>query len=226
METVVDMETLPGQKDYASWAFFGSGTENHWNDFDTFADDFIRAGEFLNKTLPKHKESATGDRLRLACSMNKTIADQEIDKIVEKLNSRYCEQYYSKCIVHEDVFEVLPELSKNYKLGIVSNFKIENGIETILDKFNLKSHFDFIVTSIKTGWRKPHTEIYKAAIDLAHCPTEKMLFLGDDFENDVEAPSALGMKTLLLDRRNRYRNKANNHSINNFIELQDALLDF
>ena len=36
METLVDLQKLPTVRDYAEWAYKGSGVEELWEDFDEF----------------------------------------------------------------------------------------------------------------------------------------------------------------------------------------------
>ncbi|MFO1094784.1 MAG: HAD family hydrolase [Planctomycetaceae bacterium] len=52
----------------------------------------------------------------------------------------------------------------------------------------------------KSGARKPQAEFFHALLKACNCAPEQMLFVGDDFENDVAAPRRLGIRAVHLDR--------------------------
>ena len=217
------MDPLPIQTDYASWAYTKSGVEDLWVNFDSFFQDYLRAGEILAQMLPRNKEFSTRDRLRLICGMNNKIDEKQKDPVVEALHSNYWKQYYGRCFVHKDVNDCLPKLARQTKLGVVSNFKIKGGIESILEQFNLRQYFDFVLTSIEIGWRKPNSTIYRTALEKTECLPEEIFFVGDDFDNDVKAPLDMGMHAILLDRRGRYKDITSRFKISQFEELEAAL---
>jgi putative hydrolase of the HAD superfamily len=62
-----------------------------------------------------------------------------------------------------------------------------------------------VITSARAGCRKPFPDIYHQALDLVDVEPGRVLFIGDDVVNDVEAPRRLGMDAVLLDRKRRRR---------------------
>ena len=221
METLVDMEELPTVEDYASWAFHGSGVEDYWNEFTDFCSAFDKAGRFLTEALPEHKEWSTVDRLRLICTANHDIPLEKTDEIVWKLDHNFFRSYRDHCVVHKDVLEVIEDLAKQANLAVISNFKVKNGIETILEQFDLRRHFKFVITSIKNGWRKPHGSIYVQALAKTKSDAAQCLFVGDDLLNDVQIPATLGMKSVLLDRK--ITNHTPSNCVKNFYELKELV---
>ena len=67
----------------------------------------------------------------------------------------------------------------------------------------LGPHVDVVLTSARVGYRKPHPEIYRAAIEAAGCEADRALFVGDSVEADVAGPRRAGMRAVLLDRAGR-----------------------
>lgn len=65
-----------------------------------------------------------------------------------------------------------------------------------------------MVISSEVGARKPGRAFYGAVIKHLGYNVESILFLGDDWVNDVQVPAELGFETILLDRRGRM-NKQN-----------------
>jgi putative hydrolase of the HAD superfamily len=221
METLVDMVTIPNQEDYAMWSYQDSQVEEFWTDFEAFYHDFVKGGESMTRALPHHKEWSTIDRFRCMCSRNNSIPEQNVEKTAASLEETFIKSYLSRCVVHKEVNQAIKELAGRYKLGVVSNFKIINGVEIILKSFDLSRHLEFIVTSINSGWRKPHKQIYRKAMSISKVKAEQTLFVGDDPLNDVELPESLGMKAVLLDRKNAFQGSSHITRINQFMELPE-----
>lgn len=222
METLIDLTKLPNLKDYALWAFEGSGCEHYWRSFDDFYLSYVKAKDYIAKSLPEHKEYNILERFKYIAGERLNNYDiEEIGKNAEKIYNNYWQNYKSKCYVRDEVKEVLPYLSDKYKLGVVSNFMVTEGIEELLKENDILGYFDFVITSVKEGWRKPHPSIYKSALTSSNYLSEEILFIGDDFTCDYEGPRKIGLKTLLLDRENKYCNV--NDRVCNFLKLKEIL---
>jgi len=205
METLIDLTELPALKDYACWTFEGSGVEGYWKDFGEFFEGYLAARETLNEKYGKYREYETIERLRLIVRNKFPGIDPVLaSDIIGKLNVNYWRTYKSKCYVKDDVKEVLPKLARCYRLGVVSNFMVSGGIEDLLRENGIIHNFDFVVTSINEGWRKPHMNIYEKALAKAGVSPSETVFVGDDYENDYITPGKMGMTSYLLDRSGRY----------------------
>lgn len=221
METLVDMTELPSPRDYAAWAYYGSGTEKLFGSFEEFYILYDKAKKDIDSSLEKCREYEFSRRLQLAAQYAAGNSLEENEYTKELLYSNYWKNYSERCYVRQDILETLPLLKKEYKLGVVSNFMVSGGIEELLEANGIMDYFDFVVTSIKEGWRKPHINIYDSALKLSGSGYEKILFVGDDYENDYSAPKTLGMSSVLLDRYCRY--KETKRRIVDFYELMEML---
>jgi putative hydrolase of the HAD superfamily len=223
METLVDMDPLPSGEDYALWAFRDSGLEGLWTDFSEFRAGYERARETLNRLHADFTEDSFTDRFTFMCERNPRIGGRDISPqdMAKRLSDRFLKTYYERCFVNEDVRKILPGLASRYRLGVVSNFKTHGGIETLLAAHGLAAYFEFILVSIDFGFRKPHHGIYNEAINRAKTPAQAILFIGDDPQNDVAVPGALGMQTLLFDRYGRHDGK--HPVIRTFYDLEEIL---
>jgi putative hydrolase of the HAD superfamily len=65
---------------------------------------------------------------------------------------------------------------------------------------DLSGYREGLVISSEVGFRKPHPAFYAAACQSLGLPPERVLFVGDDPENDVLGPRRAGLGGLLLDR--------------------------
>lgn len=223
METLIDMEPIPQSSDYAAWAFFGSGVEGVWHDFEQFHTLFEAVMDLLSKEKPGYMEWSSLDRFTAICSNTPGMMPEQVASTADCLQHRFFTTYCSKCFVHEDVIETVPLLAADYKLGVVSNFKVEKGIEALLERYDLLRHFQWVVCSCDIGWRKPHPSVYQCALKRTRTTANNVLFVGDDPENDISAPLTFGMSTLLLDRHQRRSNIDYCEKISDFYQLRQKL---
>lgn len=103
-------------------------------------------------------------------------------------------------IPKKDVFTVIPRLSKDYKLGIISN-TTHDSLKHELKQNNLLNYFNNITLSYEVGKRKPDKIIYETALKKANLSSEESLFVSHDME-EIEGAIKVGMKTLLIDTKN------------------------
>jgi len=206
METLIDMEDLPGEKEYALWALEGSGVETYWKDSEEFVQDFIFIRKLLKERQPCYKEFDIYERFQLIVERKLGSGrSEELAQIVGQLVANYWRTYIKMCYLGEDVRETLGILAGKYKLGVVSNFIVQGGVEQLLQLQGIDHCFQFVVTSVREGWRKPHPKIYEAALQRAGVANRKeVLFIGDDLENDYLTPLTLGMEAILYDRNHKY----------------------
>lgn len=205
METLVDLTQLPQLKDYAMWAFGGSSVENLWSGFDSFFEHYIAARQSIAQEISKDSEYEMLERMKRISALRLVDKpDAVIENTAHVLYANYWKNYKAKCYVKKEVKNTLDILSKNFKLAVVSNFMVMNGIEELLIENKIFDYFDFIVTSIKTGWRKPNINIYNEAINKSGVRIEDIIFIGDDYVNDYITPREIGMRAILLDREQKH----------------------
>lgn len=199
METVVDVIKIPDLRLYAWWAYNGSGYEYLWDSFDTFVDSYKEAKSRLEQSKHKYEEYNITERFKIMLS-NKLNEGFDSDKAATAIFRNYWGNYKENCYVDESVKYTLPYLSKKYKCGILSNFMVMGGIEELLKIHGIDKYFDFVVTSINVGWKKPHPEVYNKALELAGTEKEQVLFIGDNYICDFDGPVKYGFQAVLLDK--------------------------
>jgi HAD superfamily hydrolase (TIGR01509 family) len=91
--------------------------------------------------------------------------------------------------------DVVRELTRHAQLAIVSNYPHAPVVYTTLERLGLRHHFSAVVVSSEVGWLKPHPVLYRTALSRVGARAEDALFVGDDLDNDVRAPKALGLRT-------------------------------
>lgn len=114
----------------------------------------------------------------------------ELSSLVERLG----EHIVAEATLVDGVREVIPELARHYRLGIVSNYPCAPLVARSMQRFGLLDCFSAIVVSGDWGWTKPHPGIYREALRRIEITHERALFVGDDLVNDVKGPKAVGMR--------------------------------
>jgi len=103
----------------------------------------------------------------------------------------------------DDVAPVLAALTaSDLTLGVVSNY--EPWLEELLEHLGVRDLFSVRVISGREGVEKPDPAIYQLALQRANVLPSEAVFVGDNPEFDTDPPSALGMATVLIDRRRRH----------------------
>lgn len=102
--------------------------------------------------------------------------------------------------------DVLPTLHwlkhEGYGLGVISNF--DPSLVDLLKDLGVACYFNHFFISSLVGVEKPDPKIFEVAIKKVGLSPKKLLMVGDDLLADVQAAQAVGMRGVLLDRRNRY----------------------
>jgi HAD superfamily hydrolase (TIGR01549 family) len=114
-----------------------------------------------------------------------------LEKMWQDLRSRYP--------LYSDADELLVELHKHYKLGIVTN-----GVQGLQRKkwhgCGLETWFDAVAISGELGVGKPNPEIFAWIANALKVPLEACLMVGDNADRDVQGGINAGIKTVWLDR--------------------------
>jgi putative hydrolase of the HAD superfamily len=222
METLVDLHMLPTRRDYAAWAFEGSGVEELWEDFDAFFRYYMLSRQELASQLPEFADYEIKLRFLKLVKLSLPELDYgRMEATVDRLRDNYWKNYKSVCYLREDVRLILPNLGKLLKMGVVSNFMVMGGIQELLELTGIKDRFEFVVTSVEEGVVKPHPSIYGKALQLAGVKPEEVIFVGDDFVNDYVKPSELGMYSVCLDRYDKHTDLE--RRVRDFNELEEMV---
>ena len=98
------------------------------------------------------------------------------------------------------VAEVLPRLSRRYRLGLISDTGLTPGrvLREILRRDGLLPHFRALTFSDETGAAKPRPEQFLRTLTILETRPEEAAHIGDLPETDVAGAQAVGMKAILF----------------------------
>ena len=98
------------------------------------------------------------------------------------------------------VAEVLPRLSRRYRLGLISDIGLTPGrvLREILRRDGLLPHFRALTFSDETGAAKPRPEQFLRTLAILEAQPEEAAHIGDLPETDLAGARAMGMKAILF----------------------------
>lgn len=132
------------------------------------------------------------DRLA-AMGVDAALTAQIADRVVEMQTEA------GEYALFDDTIPALQRIVSNGVQSIIVSNHIWR-LPEIVRSLGIGSMLEGVITSARIGYRKPHPEVYAAAIRLAGCAPSEVLFVGDNPSHDVDGPIAAGMRAALLDR--------------------------
>ncbi len=104
----------------------------------------------------------------------------------------------------EDAVPTLAALKeRGYRLGMISNGADDDNTYALLDKGGFRPYFEYVLTSAACGKRKPHPDIFRAALEHFQVPPEGAVMVGDTLEADIVGAKRMGMNAIWITRRVR-----------------------
>ncbi len=100
-------------------------------------------------------------------------------------------------IFYDDAIPTIKELSKSYKLGIISD--TWPAIKNELIKANILGCFTSITFSCYLGVLKPASEMYEHALKTIDLPAQETIFV-DDYPKMLSGAEKLGIQPVLISR--------------------------
>ena len=122
----------------------------------------------------------------------------ELPKRMTELHMRLLRGQVSSLDHHP---ELLGELASRFKLGVCSNFSHSQTAFRVLEEASLRWHFDAVIVSDATGWRKPRPEIFHSTLATLGVAPEETLHVGDNLRADVTGAAAVGCRTAWVTRQ-------------------------
>ncbi len=114
---------------------------------------------------------------------------------VETVAERYISIELDATELNEELFKFLKFLSKNHKIGILTNGATEVQNAKI-EKHNLSEFIDEVIISNEVGFRKPDTAVFELAKDKLNA--KNYVYIGDTYDEDIEPASKTGFCTIYI----------------------------
>jgi len=167
------------------------------------------------------------DSLVVLKKLGKKMGIQLNDQQYQDLVWLWYEPLARRVTIEPDIHNTLSTLrNKGLKLGILSNtFVSATALNRHIQQLGLIEFFDFIYYSYAFKKRKPHPEMFQAAIKKLGLEPGEIVFVGDRIKNDIQGSLAVGMIPIL---KKTYANTnqqvpANVIKINSIAELPGVI---
>lgn len=99
----------------------------------------------------------------------------------------------------QGVPEMLQDLKKKYKLGIITNYMDGSTCRKVFRKLGYDEMFDSLVVSHELGYMKPAKLLFETAMNETGSNPKNCVMVGDTYDADVVGGNIAGMKTVLID---------------------------
>lgn len=135
------------------------------------------------------------------------IVRESFGSAAESPRFEACYQALFEEFAHADRYAFFPEAEgvfraleqRGYRMGLISNWDAR--LRPVLEEFGVVTRFDPVVISCEVGAEKPDPRIFEIAREQAGAGRgDRLLHLGDNAIEDVEAARAVGFEARLIDR--------------------------
>jgi putative hydrolase of the HAD superfamily len=170
-------------------------------DFERFLDSLVAASAEIARTrAPQHLEVAIEERYRRAMARLGAGAEQSVAAAHELSALQLAAQAANSTLppAHRALLE---SLAGRFRIAVVSNFDHTRTVHDLLARLGVDRLFSAVVVSMEIGRRKPHPEIFRAALRRLATPAERALFVGDSLQDDIGGARSVGMDSVWVDRR-------------------------
>lgn len=109
----------------------------------------------------------------------------------------YRQNYLLSTRLKPGAYELLEEVKKHYKTGILTNNLIEEQNRKLVE-CNFGHLIDVMVTSEEAGVTKPNPEIFHIILNRLNCTPSEAVMIGDSWESDILGAYNIGMKCIWI----------------------------
>lgn len=168
------------------------------NDFDLFEE------------IANHLEIKKEDWRKVFLTFNHLYNTEGVDMkevlslVAQKFNATEEQIFYirelsiknqEKWKVNEGLLDLIKDLKKNYKIGLISNFSAE--LRQILIDQGIIDLFDPIIISGEVGYQKPEPEIFNILFDKLGVKSNEVVFI-DDNQSSLVGAEGIGYIPILF----------------------------
>ena len=147
-----------------------------------------------------HREVAAPERLHLLIGRLGLEASALPPEAVPTLLSTHMRELSKAVVFPSHHASLLTELSRRYRLAVVSNFDYTPTARGVLEREGIIDLFETIVVSDEIGWRKPLPVIFETALRRLGVSAAEAVYVGDRADLDVAGAHRAGMHAIWINR--------------------------
>lgn len=115
------------------------------------------------------------------------------DPRIARAVDAYFSAFVEYCQLIPGTHALLGTLRQSYPLALLSNFTHGPAARAIIEKLGLPPFFQVLLISGELGFRKPHPSVFSSLSEQLDIAPEKILFVGDDPDADVDGAREAGL---------------------------------
>lgn len=124
------------------------------------------------------------------------------EKTIRKALDAMYQETQSNWVIEDDAYSTLVRLrNSGYQLGLISNAADDLDVQQLVDRWDLRPYFKYIITSASAGWRKPHPLIFQKALEYFAIGPKEVVMVGDTLTADIAGAENLGIYSIWITRR-------------------------
>lgn len=132
----------------------------------------------------------------------------------------------SRWLLYEDTIPTLKRLSCNgYQLGLITNWDLS--ARRVIEELGIMPYLHTVIVSSEEGYEKPDKKIFTLALEHSKLEPSQLLYIGDNYRDDIQGAKRVGIEGILIDRYSKYREETSDfdcQEIQNLKEVIDLLL--
>ncbi|MDR2203059.1 MAG: HAD family hydrolase [Nitrososphaerota archaeon] len=168
---------------------------------ETFRTAYINTRKELYTIADKNLEEPHFNQ-RIQKTLKNLGYDIDIkNSIITGATKEFCQEFTDHVKIDENTKPILQKLYNKYKLGIISNFAIPEGVYNLLKTNSIEKLFSIVIVSGEVNKRKPSPEIFQIALKKIGVTAKEAVFVGDTADADIAGAHATGMKAIYIKRR-------------------------
>jgi len=189
-----------------------------------FISNYFRHIEFpqsIYETIIERDQDGYKDKNELFAELIDLLPWQARPRL-EELMSFYGAEYVGNAIPMNRAREVVLELKKRYKTGLITNGKtaIQYGK---IDRLGIRDDFDLILVSEEAGIKKPDPRIFELALERLRLQAEECIYVGDHPVNDMEGASQIGIGGIWMKVNQPWREELSARPLHTIRQLEELL---
>ena len=154
-------------------------------------DDWETAYRSAHREYDRGREAPLDEHVRLA------LASRDVEVTAAIAREAVLAAFDGPVARRDGARAALAAAADAGPVAVCSNCSVPGLVERTLARVELDCTPDAVVTSVGTGWRKPHPRIFEATADALDAPLSAVVHVGDDARTDGGAGRA-GARSVLL----------------------------
>ena len=121
-----------------------------------------------------------------------------VNGAIEVLIDEYLDTWTESVSPAQHALESVTDLASDHRLTVVSNTHDPELVPRLVRAFGLHTAIDRVISSVTVGWNKSHPLIFETALRECGAAAQDSIFIGDNWEADVEGPRGVGMSSIYV----------------------------